>query len=405
MHREVEVLIIGTGFSGLGMAIELKRTGRHDFVVLEKADDVGGTWRDNTYPGCACDVPSHLYSFSFEPNPGWSRLFAPQAEIWDYLRAGAPTSTACARTSGSAPRSTARAGTTTSSAGTSRTEDGDDVHREVRRRRRRRAAHPERPGPARASRTSAARRSTRPSWDHDYDLTRQAGRGRSAPARSAIQFVPQIADQVGRAARLPAHAAVGHARSPTARSARPGAGCSARCRRSRSGCTATGIYWALESRALGFAVQPEDHGAGAEASRKRHMRSQVADPALRREADARLPMGCKRILISQRLLPGADQAQRGRGHRRHRRGARERRSSTSDGVEHEVDAIIFGTGFHVDRLVRRPGHHRARAASTWRSTGASRASRPTRHHRRRASRTCSSCSARTPASGTTRWCS
>ncbi len=82
----VHTVVIGTGFSGLGMAIQLKRDGRDDFVVLEKADDVGGTWRDNTYPGCACDIQSHLYSFSFEQNPDWTRSFSPQPEIWDYLR-------------------------------------------------------------------------------------------------------------------------------------------------------------------------------------------------------------------------------------------------------------------------------------------------------------------------------
>ena len=78
-------LIIGTGFSGLGMAIELQRRGV-DFLILEKADDIGGTWRDNSYPGCACDVPSHLYSFSFEPKATWSKLFSPQPEILDYLK-------------------------------------------------------------------------------------------------------------------------------------------------------------------------------------------------------------------------------------------------------------------------------------------------------------------------------
>ena len=78
-------LIIGTGFSGLGMAISLQKQGV-DFLILEKAGDVGGTWRDNTYPGCACDVPSHLYSFSFEPKATWSKLFSPQPEIWDYLK-------------------------------------------------------------------------------------------------------------------------------------------------------------------------------------------------------------------------------------------------------------------------------------------------------------------------------
>src|ERR1700726_3831735 len=82
-HRDV--IVIGTGFAGLGMAIRCKQAGEHDFAVLEKAESVGGTWRENTYPGCACDVQSHLYSFSFEPNPKWSRMFATQPEIREYL--------------------------------------------------------------------------------------------------------------------------------------------------------------------------------------------------------------------------------------------------------------------------------------------------------------------------------
>ena len=81
-----QVIVVGAGFSGLCMAIQLKEAGYDDFVVLEKAGDIGGTWRDNIYPGCACDVPSHLYSYSFAPNPRWSRMFAPQQEIWDYLK-------------------------------------------------------------------------------------------------------------------------------------------------------------------------------------------------------------------------------------------------------------------------------------------------------------------------------
>src|SRR5215210_6147758 len=81
-----DVVIIGTGFSGLGMAIRLQQEGKRDFVVLERGTDVGGTWHYNTYPGCGCDVPSHLYSFSFAPNPGWTRTYSPQPEIGAYLR-------------------------------------------------------------------------------------------------------------------------------------------------------------------------------------------------------------------------------------------------------------------------------------------------------------------------------
>src|SRR5512132_52906 len=85
LPENVAVAVIGTGFAGLGMAIRLRQMGVEDFVVLERADEVGGTWRDNTYPGCQCDVPSHLYSFSFAPNPEWSRTFSHQSEIWEYL--------------------------------------------------------------------------------------------------------------------------------------------------------------------------------------------------------------------------------------------------------------------------------------------------------------------------------
>ncbi len=81
-----KIVIIGGGFAGLGAAIKLKEAGIHDFILLEKAHEMGGVWRENTYPGCACDVPSSLYSYSFEPNPNWSRVFAPQAEIKDYLQ-------------------------------------------------------------------------------------------------------------------------------------------------------------------------------------------------------------------------------------------------------------------------------------------------------------------------------
>ena len=79
------VAIVGSGFSGLGMAIRLRQEGIEDFVVLERASELGGTWRDNTYPGCQCDIPSALYSYSFAPNPDWSRFYPLQAEIRDYL--------------------------------------------------------------------------------------------------------------------------------------------------------------------------------------------------------------------------------------------------------------------------------------------------------------------------------
>ena len=92
----VKTAIVGSGFAGLAMGIRLKRRGDEDFLIIERASDLGGTWRDNTYPGVACDVPSHLYSFSFRPNPDWTSLFSPGAEIQEYLRE-------CAREEGLTP--------------------------------------------------------------------------------------------------------------------------------------------------------------------------------------------------------------------------------------------------------------------------------------------------------------
>src|SRR5579863_9844408 len=82
----VDTLIIGGGFSGLCMAIKLREAGMNSFLLIEKSDDIGGTWYDNRYPGCACDIPSHLYSFSFEPSPDWSRMYPGQQEIHTYLK-------------------------------------------------------------------------------------------------------------------------------------------------------------------------------------------------------------------------------------------------------------------------------------------------------------------------------
>src|SRR6476659_8514735 len=82
----VRHLVVGAGFAGLCAAIKLAEDGEHDLLVIEKGEDVGGTWRDNTYPGACCDVPSQLYSFSFAPNPEWSSSYSPQPEIQAYIK-------------------------------------------------------------------------------------------------------------------------------------------------------------------------------------------------------------------------------------------------------------------------------------------------------------------------------
>src|SRR5205823_4315981 len=86
MTERIRTVVVGAGFSGLGAAIRLRRAGHRDFVVLERSSDVGGTWWVNTYPGCRCDVPSNLYSYSSHPNPDWPETFSAQSQIQRYLR-------------------------------------------------------------------------------------------------------------------------------------------------------------------------------------------------------------------------------------------------------------------------------------------------------------------------------
>src|SRR4051812_45020372 len=190
--HDVDVAILGAGFSGLGMAIRLKQEGLDDFVVLERGTEVGGTWHYNTYPGCACDVPSHLYSFSFAPNPNWSQTYSPQPEIRDYLHR-------CADDFGVRPH--IRLGHEMTAAEW----DDDEGRWLIETNHGRFTARvlvaamgpltepkiPEIPGLDDFE--GATFHSAR--WDHDYDLTgkRVASIGTGA---SAIQYVPEIQPQV-----------------------------------------------------------------------------------------------------------------------------------------------------------------------------------------------------------------
>jgi cation diffusion facilitator CzcD-associated flavoprotein CzcO len=334
----VEVLVIGTGFSGLGMGIALAEQGR-DFLILEKADDVGGTWRDNSYPGCACDVQSHMYSFSFEPNPGWSRLFSRQPEIHDYLRRVAGKHRLRERTRFGVEVTGAR----WDDAGARwhvRTTAGEYRARflvaGVG------ALHipnvPELPGIERFA--GAAFHSAR--WDHDVELAgkRVAVVGTGA---SAIQFVPRIAGATERLTlfqrsapwvlpkvdgEVPGWAKALFRLVPPVRRAYRAA-----------------LYWMNESFALGFNGHPGLLRA-AERLGVRNLERQVADPELREKLRPRYTLGCKRVLMSNdyyRALaaPNADVVTSGIAE------VRERSVVDGDGVEHPVDVIVYGTGFHV----------------------------------------------------------
>jgi cation diffusion facilitator CzcD-associated flavoprotein CzcO len=349
---ELRVAIIGTGFAGLGAAIRLRQSGVHDFVVLERADQVGGTWRDNSYPGCTCDVPSHLYSFSFAPNPGWSRSCSPQAEILDYLRD-------CADRFGVRPH--IRFGHEVQGArwdGDARrwriaTSHGEVVARVL-------VAGmgplsepsvPDLPGLADFAGTTfhSAR------WDHDHDLTgeRVAVIGTGA---SAIQFVPEIQPRV-------AELMVFQRTAPwvVPRGDRAISGPERWALRHLPGLQKVwraAIYWGRETMVWAFLrpriIRALQRVAG------RHLARQVDDEALRAELTPDYTIGCKRILLSNDWYPtltrpNVEVVTSGIAE------VRPRSIVTADGAERPVDTIVFGTGFHVtdpparDRLVGRDG--------------------------------------------------
>ncbi|TCP46795.1 cation diffusion facilitator CzcD-associated flavoprotein CzcO [Tamaricihabitans halophyticus] len=339
-RETAKVVIVGTGFSGLGMAIALKKDGQHDFVILEKATDIGGTWRDNTYPGCACDVQSHMYSFSFEQNPEWSRSFSPQQEIWDYMRRVVDKYDLRRHIRFGVEMTGAR---WDESAGQWQVETtsgaefiGQFLVSGVG------ALHipktPELPGLSEFS--GPVFHSA--NWDHDVDLRgkRVAVIGTGA---SSIQFVPQIAPDV-RELHL-------FQRTPSWIMPKPDHEIPERMKRMfRSVPGAQRVYrnllyWFLESRAIGFNGHPKLQKLGEQVA-KRHLAKQVPDRAMRRALTPDYTMGCKRVLISNDFYPALNRD----NVELVTTGIREVRPNgvvSADGTEREVDAIILGTGFHV----------------------------------------------------------
>jgi len=294
---DYQVIVVGTGFSGLGMGIALKKAGINSFAILEKADDVGGTWRDNHYPGCACDVQSHLYSFSFEPNPNWTRMYAPQPEIKKYLQH-------CARKYGLLPqiqfgqevkkaiydeqnklwRLETAAGKTITSRMVVSGMGGLST-----------AAYPNIKG----LNTFKGKTFHSQDWDHDYPLTgkRVAVIGTGA---SAIQFVPQIVPQV-------AHLDL-YQRTPPWIMPKPDREITSAERTlfkyvpKSQEAIRNAIYLQLESRVLGFVLNPRVMKL-PELQARRHIRQAIKDPVLRKKVTPDYAFGCKRVLISNDYLP------------------------------------------------------------------------------------------------------
>jgi cation diffusion facilitator CzcD-associated flavoprotein CzcO len=334
----VEIAIAGAGFSGLGMAIALKKAGFEDFVVLERAGDLGGTWRDNTYPGCACDIPSVLYSWSDEQNPDWSRAFSGQQEIWDYMREVVARHDIASHLRfdhevlgmqwdeehGHWVLETSQGTITTNVAIAAVGALADP-------------SIPNLPGLERFR--GNAFHSAR--WDHDHDL-----RGREVAVvgtgASAIQFVPEIQPDVERLHLFQ--------RTPPWVLPRADVAIPERFRRAFErfprvlDAVRRTVFSALEASHVAF-THPNLMGL-TERSARRHIARQVRDPALREKLTPNYRLGCKRILGSNSWYPAitADNVELVTT------GVREVTADgliDADGIEHCVDTIIFGTGFQV----------------------------------------------------------
>ena len=334
-HR---IAIVGTGFSGLGMAIKLRQEGERDFVILERAGDIGGTWRDNTYPGCRCDVPSHLYSFSFAPNHGWSSTFSPQPEILDYLRD-------CAERYGVMSHirfhHELRGADWDDEGQVWRLETSqDELTADVLIAGQGPLSEPSIPDlPGLDSFAGTTFHSA--DWDHDHALDGEqvAVIGTGA---SAIQFVPEIQPRVGKlhVFQRTAPWVVPHRNRPMTRLERALYRMLPQAQLAMRG----GIYWARESFVLPFR-----HGRLRKALERmalKHLHENVHDPELREKLTPSYGIGCKRILPTDEWYPTITQPNVEvvtEGVRE----VRERSIVTADGEEREVDTIIFGTGFHV----------------------------------------------------------
>ncbi|MEU6057792.1 NAD(P)/FAD-dependent oxidoreductase [Streptomyces sp. NPDC047097] len=341
-HEHVRVAVIGSGFGGLGAAVRMRREGITDFVVLERADSVGGTWRDNSYPGCACDVPSHLYSFSFAPNPDWPRTFSGQRHIRAYLEHVTDTF-------GLRPH--LRLGHEV----LGMRWDNEELRWEIETSRGRFTAQavvsatgplsdpkiPDVPG-LDGFREAGGRVFHSARWDHDYDLAgkRVAMIGTGA---SAIQIVPAVQPTVRKLTLFQRTPAWVMPRMDRAISGPE------RWLHRRLPLTATarrGLLWGIrELQVSAFTKRPERLGL-VESLAKANMAKAIKDPELRAKLTPSYRIGCKRILLSSEFYPAlaqpnVDVVASGLSE------IRGRTAVAADGTEAEVDAIVFGTGFHV----------------------------------------------------------
>ncbi len=342
LPAETDVAIVGAGFGGLGMAIRLKQAGREDFVVLERASEVGGTWRANTYPGCQCDIPSNLYSFSFARKSDWTTAYPLRAQILDYLND-------CAGRFGVLPHIELECELLDA------TWDPELGRWDIETSAGRLSARvlvaapglltepcvPKLPGLERFEGTSfhTAR------WDHDHDLTgrRVAVIGTGA---TAVQVVPSIRERVSRLfvfQRTPPWV-IPHVDHPVG----------PRLQRLYKRVPALqdlvrATVWSLHELLVPGMARDPRLLKGHELLAKANMRRAISDPELRRRLTPDYAIGCKRVLLSSDWYPAITSP----NVELVISGIREVRGGSivdGDGVEHELDTIVVATGFTASDL-------------------------------------------------------
>jgi cyclohexanone monooxygenase len=358
-EQTVQVAVIGGGMSGIGAGVAMQRAGYEDFVVLERASEPGGVWRDNTYPGCACDVPTAFYSYSFAPKPDWSRAYAGQEEIRRYLldvaaEHGVADRIRCGADVLAAEWDEGRRRWLV------RTSAGDYAARVLV------SATgpwsepviPEIPGLEEFE--GRVFHSSR--WDHEHPLE-GATVAVIGTGASAVQFVPEIQPRVG-------HLTL-YQRTPHWVMPKPDRPIGPRVQEAFGRYPAiqrglrTGMYYTAET--LGVAMRNPRLLAPLERVARRHLRRSVADPELRRILTPDYTLGCKRLLFSNEWYPALT-----RPNVEVVPHAVERVTPTgvvdADGIERPADTIVLGTGFTITELPiakRVRGRQGRNLAETW----------------------------------------
>ena len=339
-----DVVIVGAGLGGIAAAIELKRHGIDDLVLLEAAEGIGGTWRYNDYPGAACDVPSHLYSYSFARRSTWSRMCSPRGEILDYVERVAdvfgiaPLVRTRTKVSACAWDDAARHWVV-------RTEGGSELHAAavvLATGQLNQPAYPSIDG----MESFAGRSFHSARWAHDYDLTgkRVAVIGTGA---SAVQFVPPIAAQ---AAQLTVFQRTGNWILPRRNNLYPRLIATLfRLFPILGTAWRQTLFYYLESLTAQIR-HPRTLGQVGKIWAQLFMRGQLRDPEVRRKAWPDYPFGCKRVLFSSAFLPAL---QRENVELVTEKIARMTPAGpqTEDGRVHEVDCVIYGTGFRTTEFM------------------------------------------------------